>query len=83
MLLDTDVGKDRLDNAQPSGIDLLALWSVDLGFHLIDQVRLLLIHLDGEIPARCVWLAQTAGSQRAGGAIFCAGMVNIIECDSG
>jgi hypothetical protein len=45
MLMDTDVGKDRLDNREPPRIDLLALLAVDLGFHQIDQVRLAAIDL--------------------------------------
>jgi hypothetical protein len=30
-LMHTDVGKDRLDNAQPPGVYLLALFAIDLG----------------------------------------------------
>ena len=59
-LVHTDVGKDRLDDRQPSGIDALSFLAVDLGLHLIDQVRLVAIHLNGKIPARCIRLAQTA-----------------------
>ena len=51
-LLNADVGKDRLDNPQASGIDLLTLRGVYLCFHFIEQVRCLLIDPDGEIPAR-------------------------------
>ena len=64
--------------AQPSGIDALALFTIDLGLHLIDQVRLLGIHLNGKIPARSIRLAQTARPQRTGGAVFDAGAVDII-----
>ena len=49
-LLDTDIGKDRLNNGQASGIDLFALWCVDLGFHLVDQIGSLIIHPDGQVP---------------------------------
>lgn len=77
-LLHTDVGKDRFDNAEPSGVDQLSLIGIDLCLHLIDQVRRLRIHWDGKIPARCGWLAQTACLQRTGGAVFHAGMVGII-----
>ena len=83
MLMHTDVGKDRLDNAKPSGIDFLALLAVDLGFHLIDQVRLAGIHLNGKIPARSVRLAQTARAQRTSGAVFGAGVIDIIRAMSG
>ncbi len=76
-LVHTDVGKDRLDKAQPSGIDLLSLFGIDLCLHLVDQVGLR-IHRDGKIPARCGCLAQTARLQGAGGAVFFAGMVDII-----
>ena len=79
MLVDTDIGKHRLDNAQPPGIDLFSLRRVYLCFHLVDQVSGLLIDPDGEISARCAWFAQTNGSQRAGLAIFLAGTVNIIS----
>lgn len=51
-LLHTDVGKDRLDDCESSGIDLLSLFGIDLGFHLVDQVRWLRIHRDRKIPAR-------------------------------
>ena len=51
-LLDTDVGKDRLDDSQPSGINTLALFGIDLGLHRIDQVRRLTLDLNGKIPAR-------------------------------
>lgn len=46
-LLNTDVGKHRLDNSQAPGIDPFALRGVYFGFHLIDQVGLLIIHPDG------------------------------------
>ena len=78
MLLHTDVSKDRLDNAQPSGVYLLALLGIDLGLHLIDRVRLLRIDRDGKVPAGCGGFAQTVRLQRAGGAVFDAGMVDII-----
>ena len=68
--MDTNVGKDRLDNGQPSRIDFLALHAVDLGFHQIDQVRLAGINLNGKIPARSVRLAQTARAQRTSRAVF-------------
>ena len=42
VLLDTDIGKHRLDNAQAFCIDLFSLGGIYLGLHLIDQVRLLL-----------------------------------------
>ncbi len=58
-LLHTDVGKDRLDNPQPPGVDALALFTIDLGLHLIDQVRLLALHLNGKIAAYGIRLAQT------------------------
>ena len=74
----TDVGKHRLDDSQTPGINALALIGIDLCLHRIDQVRLLRIHLDGEIPARCSCLTQTKGLDRAGGAVFRAGMVDII-----
>jgi len=45
---------------QPSGIDALADFTIDLHLHLIEQVGLLAIDLDGKIPARGVRLAQTA-----------------------
>ena len=51
VLLHTDVGKDRLDNTQTSGIDALSLLGVYLCFHLINWIQLLGIHLDGKISA--------------------------------
>jgi hypothetical protein len=78
MFLDTDIGENRLDNGQASGIDLFALRGVYLGLHFIDQVWLVLINPDGEIAARGVWFAQTPGSQGASSTIFLAGLVNVI-----
>ena len=77
-LVHTDVGKDWFDNAQTSGVDLLALVGINLCLHLINQVRRLGIHGHGKIPAGCGWFAQTARSQRTGGAVLRAGMVDII-----
>ena len=37
-LLHTDIGKDRFDDPQPPGINAFALFTIDLGLHLIDQV---------------------------------------------
>jgi len=59
-LLYTEVGKDRLDDPQPSGIDALADFTIDLHLHLIEQVGLLAVDLDGKIPVRGRGLAQTA-----------------------
>ena len=50
-LLHTDVGKDRFHDPQPPGINALALLTIDLRLHLIDQVRLP-IHWHRKIPAR-------------------------------
>jgi len=49
--LHADIGKDRFNDTQSPGIDLLALRRVNLGFHLVDHVRWLAIHLDRKIPA--------------------------------
>ena len=57
-LVHTDVGKDRLDNAEPPGIDLLALITIDLGLHLIDQVGGLALNLNGKIAAYSICLFQ-------------------------
>jgi len=62
MFMHTNVGKDRLDNTQTSGIDPFSLFGIYICLHLIDQVQLLCIHLDGKIPARCSCLAQTQQS---------------------
>ena len=75
----TDVGKDRLHDRQSSGIDALARFTIDLGLHRIDQVRLLVIHLNGKIPARSIRLAQTAGSAWTGATVFDASAVDIID----
>ena len=50
-LLHTDVGKDRLHDPQSPGINALALFTIDLGFHLIDQVGGLALNLNGKIAA--------------------------------
>ena len=52
VLVDTDVGKDRLDDPESPGINAFALFAIDLGLHLIDQVQWLRVHLDGKIPVR-------------------------------
>jgi len=54
VFLDADIGKHRFDNAQTPGIDLFALMGIYPGFHIIDQVRLLSIYLDGEIPMKTI-----------------------------
>ena len=59
-LMHADIGKDWLDNPQPPGVNALALLTIDLGFHRIDQVGWLRIHRHGKIPARGGGLAQTA-----------------------
>ena len=59
-LLHTDVCKDRLHNAKSPGIDLLAVFTIDLRLHLIDQVGGLALHLNGKIAASCIRFAQTA-----------------------
>jgi hypothetical protein len=79
MFLDTNISKHWFNNAQAPGIDLFALWTIYFGLHLVNQVGLVLINPDREIPARCVWFAQAARSQGAGGTIFWTGMVNIIQ----
>jgi len=78
MLLHTDIGKDRFHDPQTSGINALALFTIDLGLHLIDQVGWLRNHRHGKIPAGCGGFAQTACLHRAGGAVLWTGMVNII-----
>ena len=78
VFMHTDVRKDRFDNAKPSGVDFLALLTIDLGLHLIDQIRLSGIHLNGEIPARSIRLAQTARAQRTSGAVFGTRVIDII-----
>ena len=77
--LHTEVGKDRLHDPEPSGIETLALFTIDLGLPLIDQVWLLALHLKGKIPAGCIRLAQTACPQWTGGTVFDACMVDIIS----
>jgi len=78
-LLNADVGKHRLDNGQAPGIDLFTLWGVYFGLHLIDQVGLLIIHPDRQVPARRARSAQTAGPRSAAGTICAAGTINIIN----
>lgn len=76
-LLHTDVNKDRLNNAESSGVDLFSQFSINLRLHLVDQVRLR-THLNGGEPVRCVWFAQIPCPQRTGGAVLEAGMIDII-----
>ena len=78
MFLHTDVGKDRLHDRQPSGINALAHFTIDLGLHRIDQVWRLRVDRNGEVPARRRGLAQTARFDRTGSAILNAGMIHII-----
>ena len=77
-LVHADVGEDGFHDPQPPGIDALALFTVDLGFHLIDQVWGLARNLNGKIAACSVCLLQATCPQRTGSAIFRAGMVEII-----
>jgi len=39
-----------------------ALFAIDLGLHLIDQVWLLVLHLNGEIPALCLGRVSTGST---------------------
>ena len=78
VLLHTDISEYRLDNAQTSGVDSLALFGIDLCLHRIEQIGWLRTHWHGKISARCGWLAQTTCSHWTGGAVLRAGMVNII-----
>src|SRR5512143_1296207 len=78
-LLDTDIGKDRLNDSQSSGIDPFALGCIDLGFHLFDQAGLLTLHLDRQISAWCIWLAQTSRPHPAIRTILLAGTINIVH----
>jgi hypothetical protein len=73
-LLDTDIGKDRFHDLQPSGINALSCFTIDLCLHCIDQVRLLPIHLNGNIPERSIRLARTARPQSMGDAVLEAGV---------
>ena len=50
-LVHADVREDRFHDSQSPGIDALALFTVDLGFHLIDQVGGLALDLNGKIAA--------------------------------
>ena len=77
-LLHTDVGKHRFHDPQPPGINALALFTIDLGLHFIDQVRRLPSHWYGKIPARCGGFAQAACLHGTSGTVFHASMVNII-----
>jgi len=53
-LMHTNVGKDRLNTPETPGIDTLPELTIDPCLHLIDQIRLLGIDLNGEIPARSI-----------------------------
>ena len=77
-LLHADVSEDRFHDPQPPGIDALALFTVDLGFHLIDQVGGLALDLNGKIAAYSICLLQATCPQRTGRAVFRASMVEII-----
>ena len=75
----TDVGKDRLDNGQPSRIDFLTRFAVNFGFHQINQVGLTRVYLNRKIPARSIRLAQTTRAQRTDSTVFGAGLVDVIR----
>ena len=77
MFLHADIGKNRLNDLQPSGIDPLALGRVNLCFHFIDQIGWL-IGLNGKVLAGRCRLAQTPGSCGAGSTIFLTSVVDII-----
>ena len=79
VFMHADVREDRLDNTQSSGIDLLARFAVNLGFHQIDQVRLPRVDLNRKIPARSIRLAQTARAQRTSRTVFGSGVIDIIR----
>ena len=62
-LVNSDVGKDRLNNSEASGIDPPSRDRVDLMFHGIDQARMETFQFDRERAVPCIRLGQTAGSQ--------------------
>lgn len=78
-LLHTDIGEDRLHNAEAPAVNALPLFTVDLRFHLIDQVGGTALDLNGKIAARGIRILQTARSQRTDGAVFRMGMIEIIS----
>lgn len=49
--VNANVRKHRLDNPQPPGVDFPVRGAVYFGFHLVQHVRLWLIHLHREIAA--------------------------------
>jgi len=61
-LLHTDVGEDWLHNAEPPAVNALPLFTVDLRFHLIDQVGGTALDLNGKIATRSIRLLQTVRS---------------------
>ena len=77
-LVDTEVGKDRFNDPQPSGVEALPLFAIELRLHLIDQVPWLALHRNGKIPARGARLAQTARPPWAGGTVLDARLVDLI-----
>ena len=77
--LNAEVGKDRLYDRQPAGIDLPAFRRVDPGLHVIDQVGVGALDLDRQEPPRGGGLAQTSGSHGTGHTVLFAGTINIIN----
>ena len=56
--LHADVGEDRFNDPQPSAINVLALITIDLGFHRIDQIGGLALNLNRKIAAYSICLLQ-------------------------
>ena len=76
--LHADVGEDRFNDPQSPAINALALITIDLGFHRIDQIGGLALNLNRKIAAYSICLLQATCPQRTGSAIFRASMVEII-----
>ena len=76
--LDTDIGKDRHDDGQASGIDLFALGGSTLAF--TSSIRLGSDSSPNrQVPEGCIGFAQPLRIHGAAGTILLAGVINIIK----
>ena len=78
-LVNAKIGKDRLDDRQAPGIDRLAVWIIDPGFHTLDQVGRLAVKRHRKRAPGSVQLAQAICAQRASSAILRTSTINIID----
>lgn len=77
--MDTDVGKDRLNDSKTPGVDAATMRRIDPGFHGFNQTGSLAFNFHREKATRGIGLAQTISPHRTRSAIFRTSAIDIID----